>query len=199
MITVLTAPRTGSTWFCEYLSNLHNLTNLDEFFEDDKWNSPLAQAQGLTYLEQTPNIIFKVFPNHLLDYGDKLFGKHTSRRPNFSKNVLELQGKKYILTRKDFYAQCKSHYIASITLHFSGKPRKTEHLIFNAFWWNRTVDYLTDCYTILGQYNKEYDCEIIDYSELSFTTTPQSKKYIRPVTWDQEPPVPDIDISKFFD
>lgn len=202
MITVLTTPRTGSTWYCQYLSNLYDIKNLNELFEDPKYNSNIEQAKGLSYLKDNPKTVLKVFPNHLKDKW-VFTDPHTNitvtntRRPKFDKLVLDMSDKIYILTR-DFYPQCLSHYIATKSNHFSGEVRGQEHLIFDQVWWDRTVDYLINCYEVLGTYSKQYDCELIDYSELPFGTTPSNKKYIRPVTWDKKPLDPAVNIHSFF-
>lgn len=202
MITVLTTPRTGSTWYCQYLSDLHGFKNLNELFEDPKYNSNIEQAKALSYLKDNPKTVLKVFPNHLkhnweFTEPDSNIIVTTARRPKFDKLVLDTSDKIFILTR-DFYPQCLSHYIATKSNHFSGEVREQEHLIFDQDWWNRTVGYLINCYELIVDYSKQYDCEILDYSDLPFDATPSNKKYIRPVTWDKKPLDPGINVQSFF-
>lgn len=203
MITVLTLPRTGSTWYCEYLSKLHNYRNLKEYFDDDSWNTNLSQLKGLNYLESNPDSILKVFPSQLKhNVGDINHVTQTSittpRRPNFDKHVLNLSKKTYLLIRKDFQSQCISYYLASINDTFVVTHTDHEYIVFDQQRWDNVVNNLLQEYKDLGEYYKHYDCELIDYSELPFNTTPHLKKYVRPVTWDFKPDIIDIDILSFF-
>ena len=203
MITVLTAPRTGSTWFCNYLSTLHNYRNLKEFFDDASWNTNASQSKGLDYLQSNPDSILKVFPTHLkYNIGDGNEFTNTSittlRRPKFDKNVLSLSKKIYLLIRQDFQSQCISYYLASLKNTFVHPHTDHEYIVLDQQRWDYTVNHLLDEYKSLGEYYKQYDCELIDYSELPFKSTPHLKKYVRPVTWSIKPDIIDIDILSFF-
>lgn len=189
MILILTTPRTGSTWFCEYISKLYSLENLDEYF--GKHDISLdEQVKKLEYLKSNPNVVLKCFPWHFKN------SRTNFPRANFlEKNLLKLADKIYILIRTDFNSQCKSYYLAKSTDIWSGIPQEHQYITINQELYNYSVEHLKDGYLQLAEYNKRYNCEIVEYEKLEFD---KDEKYVRPVTWNIEPTYTDFDVKKLF-
>lgn len=189
MILVLTTPRTGSTWFCDYLSKQHSAENLDEYFGDHDITLE-EQVEKLDYIKNKKDVVVKCFPWHL---------KHTRSnfpRANFlEKSLLNLADKIYILIRSDFNSQCKSYYLAKVTDIWSGEPQKPTEIKLDSKLYDYSVRHLQDGYNQLANYHEFLNCEIVEYESLPFT---KKEKYIRPVTWNIEPPVTDFNVKELF-
>lgn len=190
MILVLTTPRTGSTWFCDYLSKQHSLENLDEYFGDHDITLE-EQVEKLDYIKNNKNVVLKCFPWHL-----------TNTRTNFpralflEKTLLKLADKIYILIRSDFNSQCKSYYLAKTTGIWSGVPQEHQIVELDVDLYNYSVLHLQDGYKQLVNYNQQLTCEVVEYESLPL---PRNEKYIRPVTWNKEPPIIEFDVKSMFD
>lgn len=189
MILILTTPRTGSTWFCEYLSKQHSLENLDEYFGDHDITLE-EQVEKLEYIKENTNVVLKCFPWHL-----KNSRTNFPRSSFLEKNLLKLADKIYVLIRSDFDAQCKSYYLAKSTGIWSGIPQ--DHVVINVNnnLYNYSVSHLQDGYMQLADYYKKLNCEIAVYETLLFD---KKEKYLRPVTWVPEPKHIQFDVNSLF-
>ncbi len=189
MILVLTTPRTGSTWFCEHLAYTYSLENLDEYFGKHEISVD-DQVSKLEYLKQNKNVVLKCFPWHFRNT------RTNFSRANFlEKSLLKLADKIYILVRNDFNSQCKSYYLAKTSGIWSGVPQEQTNINLDINLYNYSVRHLQDGYKQLAEYNKLYDCEIVEYESLPF---PKNEKYVRPVMWDKQPESVEFDIKSLF-
>jgi len=181
MILVLTTPRTGSTSFCEQLARTHSYENLDEYFDEE--STVDDQLTKLEYIKQNKNTVIKCFPWHL---NHSLF---------LEKNVITLAEKIYILIRSNFADQCKSYYLAKSTDIWSGAPQQHQTVYVDDELFNFCVKRLISGYNQLEKYYRIVDSELVDYNELSFEI---GRKYIRPVTFINEPKYVDFDVKALF-
>ena len=189
MILVLTTPRTGSTWFCEHLAKNHSLENLDEYFGKHEISLE-EQITKLEYLQSNKNTVLKCFPWHFKNL------RANFPRANFlEKNLLKLADKIYILVRNDFNSQCKSYYLAKSTDVWSGIPQEHIDVTVDNVMYEYYVNHLIDGYMQLAEYYKTFDCEVIDYNSLAFN---REERYVRPVTWVNEPKSIDFNVEKLF-
>lgn len=189
MILILTTPRTGSTWFCEHLARQHSLENLDEYFGKHEITVE-EQIAKLDYIKENKNVVLKCFPWHLRNT------RSNFTRANFlEKNVLKLADKIYILIRSDFFAQCKSYYLAKTTNTWNGIPQEHVYIDTDDTLYDYAVNHLIDGYMQLAEYYKTFNCEVIDYDNLAFN---REERYVRPVTWVKEPKYIEFDIKKLF-
>lgn len=189
MILILTTPRTGSTWFCEYLSKQYSLENLDEYFGDHDITLE-EQVEKLDYIKNNKDVVLKCFPWHL-----KNTRTNFPRASFLEKNLLKLADKIYILIRSDFNSQCKSYYLAKTTGIWSGVPQEHTIVTLDHSLYNYSISHLQDGYIQLAEYNKVLDCEIVEYENLPF---PKSEKYVRPVTWNIEPDNVSFNVKELF-
>lgn len=178
MILVLTTPRTGSTWFCNYIANKYSYENLDEYFGDPA----LEVEEQLLKLEQVKhktNSVIKCFPWHIRNV------RPLFKRSNLiEKELIKLSSKIYILIRSDFNEQCKSYYVAHTSNVWGGEPQPITEVKLDLDFYNHCVSHLRNGYHELANYYKTYDCELVEYEHLPFTTY---KRYSRPVIWNEEP------------
>jgi len=189
MILVLTTPRTGSTWLCEHLARKHSVENLDEYFGKHEISLE-EQISKLEYLQSNKNTVLKCFPWHLRNT------RTNFKRADFlEKNILKLADKIYILIRSSFADQCKSYYLAKSTDIWSGVPQDHQTVEVDTELFNYCVKHLIDGYKQLAEYHNKFNCELVDYDSLDFDF---NEKYIRPVTFVNEPKYVDFDVNALF-
>ncbi len=189
MILVLTTPRTGSTWFCEHLAREQSLENLDEYFGSHTIGVD-EQLAKLEYLKHNKNVVLKCFPWHIKNI------RTNFKRVNFlENNLFKLADKIYILVRSNFTDQCKSYYLAKTTNVWSGVPQEHQAITVDQTDVDYCVNHLIDGYTQLAEYNKLFNCELVDYDKLNFDF---NTKYVRPITWLTEPVIPSFDVKSLF-
>jgi hypothetical protein len=189
MILVLTTPRTGSTWFCQHLSQMYNLQNLDEYFGDHDITVS-TQIDKLDYIKSNRNVVLKCFPWHLNN------SRTNFNRANFlEKSLLKLADSTYILIRKDFNSQCKSYYLAKQSDVWSGQPQQHQTITVDHKLYQYCADHLIDGYQQLALLNQRINCTVVEYESLPF---PADQRYVRPITWTEQPPTVDFDVTALF-
>ena len=191
MILVLTTPRTGSTWYCDYLAKQHSLENLDEYFGEYEYDLS-EQNQKLEYLSENSDVVFKCFPWHLKNIRNNFI-----RAGFLEHNLFKLADEIHILTRNDFHSQIKSFYIAQATGVWDGIPQELETVELDQNKFDYWTWHLKDGYMHLSEYYKKFDCKLMDFSELPFHTD-TNKKYVRPIKWSSDPIIQDFNITELF-
>ena len=149
------------------------------------------QVEKLEYIKENTNVVLKCFPWHL-----KNTRTNFPRSSFLEKNLLKLADKIYILIRSDFISQCKSYYLAKTTGIWSGVPQEHQLVELDLDLYKYSVFHLQDGYKQLVNYNQQLTCEVVEYESLPL---PQNEKYIRPITWNKEPPVIEFDVKSMFD
>ena len=191
MILILTTPRTGSTWYCDYLAKQYSLENLDEYLGEYNYTS-VQQLEKLEYLTKNPDVVFKCFPWHL-----KNIRPYFTRAKFLENALLKMPDEIHILTRKDFKKQAISYYVAKSTGVWGGTPQPEETIQLDQKKLNFWINHLKDGYKHLSEYYKKFNCKLVDYSELPFHKD-TNKKYVRPIKWSSKPIIEDFNISELF-
>ncbi len=189
MILVLTTPRTGSSWFCDYIAKENHCENLGEFFGNPELSID-QQFEKLELVKNNPDVVVKCFPWHIRNV------RPMFKRSNIiEKELIKIAKKIYILIRNDFNEQCKSYYLAHTSDMWEGKPMQHEDVRLDKDFYNQCVDHLKSSYYELASYYKNYDCEIVEYEHLPFG---KHKRYQRPVVWLEEPTKVNFDPRDLF-
>ena len=200
MITIYTMPRSGSTFYSEYLAKKNKALNLEEFFAPSLAKdfslitlSDKDHMDKLEYCRKFKNSIVKVFPWHISNLVTD------APQPSFLEHAVhKLTHEKHFLIRSDLNSQIKSFYLAENSSIWKGSPQEHEEVTVDEEIWDKIYHHYIQGYTVLADwYNKSPDATLIDYSELPFHTSTK-ERYVRPVTWATEPPQYDIDIREFF-
>jgi len=203
-------PRSGSTFYSEYLEKKNNALNLGELFspghfiKEQGFTSDVNFIENFTlsdehhmdkleYCHKFKNSIVKVFPWHIRTLISE------APQPSFLEHAVhKLTHESHFLIRRDLNSQIKSYYLAEYSSIWDGTPQEHEDVIIDEEMWNKIYNHFIQGYTVLADwYKKTPGATLIDYSELPFHTS-TNERYKRPVTWITEPPQYDIDIREFF-
>ena len=188
MILLLATPRSGSTWVAQSLSMIHNVENLNEFFSFKDIPESTALIEKLDYLDRNPNTLVKCFPAHIKEM------QYDARVPFFERALFKRASKIYVLIRADYTAQCKSLYLASVSQVWNGTPQPHQVIKTDQSEFDLNAQRLQRAYEKLLKYYKDLDAELIVFEDMKY----EDRKYIRPVTWDPEPQIPDFDVRGLF-
>lgn len=190
-ILVLATPRTGSTYYTRYLAekfrcNVPKVGGGEIFHEDVK--DKLSYFRE--YLVSHRNFICKIFPAHLerfyLEYDFNPLHPLTS-----------IADQIYILYRNNMDDQIKSNYIARMSGDYQSEFSYTKDIIYiDSLYQNiknsalRDINDLAAIYSLLPKEKTHLVKFESFYSE--------EKRLRRPVKWDAEPPVFNIDVGSYF-
>lgn len=188
MILVLTTPRTGSSWFCNFLSEQHQYNNLGEFFNVASMSAN-HQTAKLEYLEDNPNSIIKCFPYHL-----NSSYKQFQTAAFVEKSIFKLADKIYILIRRNFHAQCKSLYVCAVTGYWGSNPQPQRKIPLNRDLFEECTVFLKNNYQNLAEYNKKFNCELVCYEDM----LTDENRYHNPVIWLDQPDYVEFDVEALF-
>ena len=205
-IILMTAPRSGSTWFLNQLENenpgmknhMESLRTLNHGFEmvprSDKERK--AQFRGVLRDWQNPDMsnCLKIFPLMLTE------PRSPWRKKNFIYDLLDDTTKVFYLRRKDFPAQVKSAVIAFYKtmqndMNFHGSWDEplvmpdSEQLRKLVRTCERQM--YAQNYQLLTMWNTiptDIPTELLWLEDLD-----QSGKYNRPIKWENEPSIESVD------
>jgi hypothetical protein len=181
MILVLSVYRSGSTDFCQNIANKQGYENLDEAFHESIADHHIS---ALRYLIYNRRRVVKVFPYHV----------QQSTVPDLLDKLKVLANRIIFLVRDDFTEQCKSYYVAKQLANWHDNFSQPRQVFFNQDGWNAQADFLQQQYVQLASwFQNTPGAELISTADLDSTN-----KYIRPVTWDQEPDQIDFTPSLIF-
>lgn len=194
---VLTMPRTGSTYYVEKQAKELQLVNHGELFHTDTKHHTLDILNNTNF----ENCIVKIFPSHI----------RNSSYKNLMEDLFAMNPSVTILLRKNFIDCTKSFYLAR---HLSSKSKRVikDYNPFSELYldpwhssWETPIQINTN-QDLMDSYAKSRAEEIKTLglyknkmNKLIFTEDfPQELKYKRPVQWQPEPHIKDIDVQELF-
>jgi len=196
---VLTMPRTGSTYYVEKQSRDLEIQNHGELFHTNN-KQHIEKILKSTDFE---NSIVKIFPSHI---------RHSTYK-NLMEELFAMNPTVTILLRKNFVECTKSFYVAR---HITDKARRagynprTKNLGEYVDPWHSNWETPLKIYLNQERMNKYVDTRIEEIQTLAtykhkmdrliFTEDfPQELRYKRPIQWEPEPVIEDVDVLELFE
>jgi hypothetical protein len=198
---VLTMPRTGSTYYVDNQARDLEIQNHGELFHTNR----KKHTERILKSTDFQNSILKIFPSHI---------RHSTYK-NLMEDLFAMNPTVTILLRKDFVECTKSFYVAR---HISEKAQRAmkgynryskttgEYIDpWHSSWDNHLEINLNQ--EIMNKYAETRMEEIQTLAtyknkmdRLIFTEDfPQELKYKRPIRWNPEPIIQDIDVLELFE
>lgn len=198
---VLTMPRTGSTYYVENTAKEFGFQNHGELFHTNR----KQHTEHILKSTDFQNSILKIFPSHI---------RHSTYK-NLMKDLFAMDPTVTILLRKDFVECTKSFYVARhitektqrVMKGYNSKVKNIGDYVdpWHSSWetplavpmnqeiMNKYAETRMEEIETLATYKNKMD-------RLIFTEDfPQELRYKRPIKWEPEPIIEEIDVLDLFE